>query len=103
MPKTHRDLLRRTVAQAANHIEEAQIDLLSVKAEFDPVHPDMATFLDSIVGAMETILGLVATFCFQAWGTAPADWDVWRNPGTHGKKMYEDPEAEAPPETPRDS
>jgi hypothetical protein len=103
MPKTHRDLLRRTVAQAANHIEEAQIDLLSVKAEFEPVHPDMAAFLDSIVAGMETMLGLVATFCFQAWGTAPADWDVWRNPGTHGKKMYEDPEQVPVDIDPRDS
>lgn len=83
MPKSHRDMLKRSIAQAANHIEEAQIDLLSVKAEFETVHPEMATFLDGIVAALETVLGLIIVFCQQAWGTAPQDWTFWRNPGTH--------------------
>ena len=83
MPKSHRDLLKRTIAQAANHVEEAQIDLLQIKAEFEPVHPELATFLDSNVAALETCLGMIASFCFHAWGTAPQDWQAWRNPGTH--------------------
>ena len=85
MPKTHRDLLKRTIAQAANHIEEAQIDLLSVKEEFEPVHPDLATFLDTIVQGLETCLGMMVQFCYHSWNTAPADWHTWRNPGTHTK------------------
>ena len=83
MPKSKRDLLKRAVAQAANHIEEAQIDLLGVKEAFAPVHPDHAQLLDGVVGGLETMLQLIVSFCYHAWGTSPSSWQAWRNPGTH--------------------
>jgi len=86
MPKTKRDILKRTVAQAVNHIEEAEIDILGLKETFDKPHPELAKLLDVIMQALEQVIAIITSFCLQAWGTAPQDWYTWRNPGTPRKK-----------------
>lgn len=85
MPKTKRDFLKRSVAQAVNHIEEAQIDLLSLKEIFEPVHPEQAAMLDAILTVLETGIQFISDFCMATWNTLPPTWDAWRNPGTHDK------------------
>jgi hypothetical protein len=83
MPKTKRDFLKRSVAQAVNHIEEAQIDLLSLKEIFAPVHPEQAQMLEAILTILETGISFISDFCMKTWNTLPPTWNAWRNPGTH--------------------
>lgn len=90
MPKTKRDFLKRSIAQAVNHIEEAQIDLLSLKEIFEPVHPEQAAMLDAILTVLETGISFISDFCMKTWNTLPPTWDAWRNPGTHDKPEDED-------------
>lgn len=95
MPKTKRDFLKRDIAIAVNHIEEAQIRLLELKEVFAPVHPEYAAMLDAILVVLETGISFISDFCMQAWATIPPTWDAWRNPGTHEKLSRSDPEYEA--------
>jgi hypothetical protein len=90
MPKTKRDFLKRDVAIAVTHIEEAQIRLLTLKEVFDPVHPEQAMMLDAILTILETGISFISDFCMKTWNSLPPSWDLWRNPGTPARK--EDPE-----------
>ena len=90
MPKTHRDFLKRDIAIAVNHIEEAQIRLLALQEIFKPVHPEQAAMLDAILVVLETGIGFISDFCMKTWNTLPPTWDAWRNPGTPTKTVEED-------------
>jgi hypothetical protein len=83
MPKTKRDFLKRDVAIAVTHIEEAQIRLLELKEVFAPVHPEQAQMLEAILQSLEMSISFISDFCMKTWNTLPATWDLWRNPGTH--------------------
>ncbi len=108
MPKTKRDFLKRDVAIAVNHIEEAQIRILELKKVFEPVHPLQAQMLELILQALEMGITMISDFCMQTWNTLPPSWQAWRNPGTvkqtpdEGEDLpfsdppaYDSPEAEA--------
>jgi len=86
MPKTKRDFLKRSIAQAVNHIEEAQIDLLSLKETFEPVHPEQAAMLEIILQSLEMTISFISDFCMKTWNTLPPTWQSWRNPGTPTKE-----------------
>jgi hypothetical protein len=87
MPKTKRDFLKRSVAQAVNHIEEAQIDLLELKETFEPVHPEQAAMLEAILQSLEMSIAFISDFCMKTWNTLPSSWLSWRNPGTLPKEQ----------------
>jgi hypothetical protein len=88
MPVSKRDLLRRALAQAWGHLDEAMEDLLNLAEIFRPHHPDMAEALSKYA---EVCLGLqeeLKFFALAAWGRAPEtreDWDRWRT-GSPGFK-----------------
>jgi hypothetical protein len=81
MPKTKRDFLKRQVAQAVNHIEEAQIDLLALKETFAEVHPKQTQMLEVILQSLELSITFIGDFCMATWNTIPPSWQSWRNPG----------------------
>lgn len=86
MPKTHRDILRRRIAQVVNLTEISETYLLEVKAEFDPVHPELGEILQKTLETLELSIRLLEAFCTHSWGGYPADWDTWRNPSIHKSK-----------------
>ena len=90
MPKTHRDFLKRDVAIAVNHIEEAQVRLLALQEIFAPVHPEQAALIEAILVVLEIGISFISDFCMKTWNTLPPTWDAWRNPGTPTRSIEDD-------------
>lgn len=78
MPKTKRDILKRDMAAAINHLVSAQQLVGRVFDQFDQVHPDYAEFLVLIGQSMEVSNRLMRDFWGLAWGKVPEDVNVYR-------------------------
>lgn len=89
-PKTHRDFLRRSIAQAHRHLDEAGADLEGVRIEFEPAHPEMAKHLEAIQQTLLSTMEAIEVFCANAWGRDDPNFESWRNPGTHQKDVNKD-------------
>ena len=78
MPRTRRDELKRTIAQAHGHITDAMDDFYGLHEQFEPHHPDLAEGLKNAILALSEMQKFVDTFCDIAWGIHPEDYANWR-------------------------
>lgn len=77
MAKSHRDLMKRTLAQAVNHINAAATDISSLEDEFRPVHPNLANGLVAMLSLLAETLKLINVFAELAWQMKDPNWDAW--------------------------
>lgn len=78
MPKNKRDLMKRQLAAAINHLVSAQEMVGRLFSEFDTVHDDYAEFLVLIGQSMEVSSRLLFDFWKLAWGKVPEDVNSYR-------------------------
>lgn len=78
MPISKRDWLRRRLAQAWNHAEEALEDVLGLEQMFRPHHPELADALETSAKLLVMFQELLGDFAEAAWGRRPENWDDWR-------------------------
>jgi hypothetical protein len=62
MPKQKRVALKRLLTRSCEDIERAQVHLVQVYAEFEPVHPDRAEQLYVMGQALGSIFNALARF-----------------------------------------
>lgn len=70
--------LRRELAQVLNHIDTAAYGLANLVRIFQPVHPDMAEYLENMCKQLLTLKEAGLTWWEWAWGKRPSDYNVWR-------------------------
>lgn len=68
MPKTIRDVLKRSCGQAANHMSAAILDLNSVYEQFLPTHPEQAERLKVLMLNLNTLRDAELSFVMDTWG-----------------------------------
>ena len=62
MPKQKRWKLKRLLDECCEDIERAQKHLANVYLEFQPVHPELATYLDAMGKSLGEVAKVVARF-----------------------------------------
>jgi len=78
MPKTKRDYLKRTTAQAYHNIERAIANIQKLHEVFLPHHPDYAQYLELIAHNLVITQGFILDFWKKAWGKLPKSLDSYR-------------------------
>jgi hypothetical protein len=71
--------MRRSIAHSFANIERAQTHILTVKTEFDPVHPELGNALQMAMLMLEEVNTLLKNWCVECWGHIPENLDAWRN------------------------
>ena len=82
MAKSHKQQMRRQIAQAHLHLTTAAEDLIVLETEFRPDHERHADFLTLMTLAIVQVQEMIDQFSRLAWGYVPQDYDTWRNPGS---------------------
>jgi len=82
MAKSHKQQMRRQIAQAYLHLTTAAEDLIVLETEFRVSHGDYADFLSLMTLAIVQVQSMIDQFSRLAWGYVPQDYDTWRNPAT---------------------
>lgn len=98
MPKTQRDIYRRTLAQAYINLNWAGTYILDLYNTFNPVHPELGVMLAAVLEGIALNTEVLQQFAGDAWGNYNPDWQSWAATGqaTHG--VYTNPN-EALPDT----
>jgi len=78
MPKTKRDYLKRTTAQAYHNIERALENIHYLHEVFEPHHPDYAEYLKLIARNLIITQNFILDFWEKAWGRVPRSLDSYR-------------------------
>lgn len=78
MPKTKQMQLKRTWAQAKNHLEQAAVFILQLQEEFKPVHPEYAELCDYVLTSIYMSMEGWDAFSLNAWGKLPKHTSDWR-------------------------
>jgi hypothetical protein len=81
MPKSHRDLIQRKLAQAYINIYWAGSYLLDLFDEFDNVHPEYAEILKQILLGLDIQTDLLEMFGKKISGRDVIDWQAWAGTG----------------------
>ena len=89
MAKTHKQQMRRQIAQAHLHLTTAAEDLIILEQEFRVDHADYADFLAVMVIALIQVEEMIDQFSRLAWGYVPGDYDTWRNPAVRKHEEVE--------------
>lgn len=89
MPKSHKDFLKRTIAQAVLNLQRAARHLADVHDEFVDVHPVEAEYLRQLAISSIMIVDLIDAWWSEVWGPRGSDWESYRNP-TKKKKPLPD-------------
>lgn len=71
MPRTKRDNLKRSAAQAVNHLASAILDLDSIRQEFEPVHPDKAKNIEQCQLAASAVRDAILAWVENVWALDP--------------------------------
>lgn len=77
MPKTKRMQLKRQWAQGKNDIDKAAQEVLRLKEEFEPTHPEYAQLCDYVLTTLFIASEGWDAFAINAWGRLPKhtlDW-----------------------------
>ena len=82
MAKSHKQQMRRQIAQAYLHLTTAAEDLIVLETEFRPTHEQHADFLALMTLAIVQVQTMIDQFSRLAWGYVPQTYETWRNPGT---------------------
>lgn len=78
MARTKRDQLRRELAQALHHLDNASNDIGTVWTAFDGTHDDYAKLLLAIGQMIQVVQQHILEFWVLAWGKLPPDVEVYR-------------------------
>ncbi len=86
MPKTHRDLIHRKLAQAYININWAATYLLELHNEFMPIHPELGEMLKVVLEGLDIQTDILTMFGKEISGMENIDWQAWAATGrpTHG-------------------
>lgn len=78
MPKTKRDYLKRTTAQAYHNIDRALLCLKELHETFKPYHPKHAELLALISNILIKAQEFILEFWTLSWGKPPDNIEAWR-------------------------
>jgi hypothetical protein len=78
VPSTKRMQLKRTWAQAKNHLEQAAVFILALQEEFDPTHPDYVELCEFVLTSIYMTMEGWDAFSLHAWGNLPKHTSDWR-------------------------
>lgn len=81
MPKTHRDLYRRNLAQSYINIDYAGAYLFELYKLFNPVHPELGALLQGAMEGLTVTQEILTEFAFRSWGKDTPDWQAWAATG----------------------
>ena len=81
MPKTKRDYLRRTLANAYLHLDQGLSYLNQLRIDFAEQHPEHATTIEQVMTGITLLQDVMAGLATEWWGRAPEDWESWRAQG----------------------
>ena len=81
MPMSTKQLARRSIAMAHNHIEKAAEDLINVQKLFEAHHEDLADQLGCVTMCLAEALNAIDRWCDACWGWHPEDYEKWRLSG----------------------
>ena len=95
MPKTKRDYLRRTLANAYLHLDQGLSYLNQLRIDFTEQHPEHATTIEQVMTGITLLQDVMAGLAIKWWGHAPDDWESWRAQGAqHDMVPIDDTPAE---------
>jgi len=77
MPKTHRDYLKRQIAQIYLGLERAMTSTLELKGVFEEDHPELAVALEVVLQASLASQEILRKFWAEAWGQEDPRWESW--------------------------
>jgi len=89
MAKSKRLLLKRQVAHAYRNICLAMRELGALEPQFAVDHPNYAEHLQVMIVTLDLVRDGIKTFCTNAWGGYPEDWESWRNVGRPDLSGYD--------------
>ena len=78
MPKTKRDVMKRSLASGIWHLEQTTGKIAYLYNLFKGVHDDYAELLSLIAQSIEITTQLMRQFWLLAWGKLPEDVSVYR-------------------------
>ncbi|MEW5992936.1 MAG: hypothetical protein AB1744_00885 [Candidatus Zixiibacteriota bacterium] len=81
MPKTHRDVLRRTLAQAYINLNWSGLYLEEIISQFQSPHPDLADILETAQKGILIAQEFIDRFAKEAWSAESPDWNSWAATG----------------------
>ena len=81
MPKTKRDQLRRTLANAYLHLDQSLGYLNQLRLAFKEQHPEHSETLEQVMTGITLLQDVMAGLAVEWWGHAPEDWESWRAQG----------------------
>lgn len=81
MPKTHRDLIKRKLAQAYININWAGKYLLQLKQEFDPIHPEIGQYLEEALEGLAIETDILTHIAKNITGAEQINWQAWAATG----------------------
>ena len=76
--RTKRDALKRVLAQAHHHCDLALEDLLYLKEQFNPSHPELADGLQMGMELIRHSQEIIETFALVAWNMQKDVFDAYR-------------------------
>ncbi len=88
MPKTHRQLIQRKLAQGYININYAGTFVKEIAEEYRPVHPELAEALDNALLGLAMVTDILEKFGMVISGAPNINWYSWAgtNRPTHDKE-----------------
>ncbi len=77
MPKTHRQLIQRKLAQAYINISYSGNYLKELSEEFRPLHPELADILDNAMTGLAIVSDVIEKFGMKISGAPNINWYSW--------------------------
>ncbi len=92
MPKTHRQLIQRKLAQAYINISYSGNYLKELSEEFRPLHPELADVLDNAMIGLAIVSDVLEEFGIKISGAPNINWYSWAgtNRPTHDEVLAPD-------------
>jgi len=56
---------------------------------FTPTHETYGEHLRVMIVTLDMLRDGIKTFCIEAWGSYPDNWESWRNTGTPDQSDYD--------------
>ncbi len=77
MPKTHRQLIQRKLAQGVININYAGTYFHEIAEEYRPVHPELAEALDNALYGLAMVTDIAEKFAMAISGAPNINWNTW--------------------------